>query len=96
MATSEDNFKFDTAEDFGFSTMDTEKLKQTPEIDLPARQLALTNTKINDKLKAMFEAIKPLLANLEKDADTNPYIHWPNRGEKIKLFREKLEKIMRE
>jgi len=40
------------------------------------------------------DAVMPLLTNLKKDADKNPIINWPNRGEKIDLFITKLNKIL--
>jgi hypothetical protein len=40
--------------------------------------------------------IMPLLKNLEKDADKNAYIHWPNRKEKIQQFIKKLDGLLAE
>jgi hypothetical protein len=64
--------------DFGFTTSSEEEIKQEG----------------NDKARAMYDAIMPLLTNLNKDADKNPIINWPNRGEKIDLFITKLNKIL--
>jgi hypothetical protein len=36
------------------------------------------------------------LKNLEKDADKNAYIHWPNRKEKIQQFIKKLDGLLAE
>ena len=33
----------------------------------------------------------PLLLNLAKNSDTNPYIHWPNRKE---IVEEQIQKIL--
>ena len=64
--------------DFGFTTSTEEEIKQEG----------------YDKARAMDDAIMPLLANLNKDADKNPIINWPNRAEKIDLFITKLNKIL--
>jgi hypothetical protein len=64
--------------DFGFTTSTEEEIKQEG----------------YDKARAMYDAIMPLLANLNKDADKNPIINWPNRAEKIDLFITKLNKIL--
>ena len=64
--------------DFGFTTSSEEEVKQEG----------------NDKVKAMYNAIMPLLTNLKKDADKNPIINWPNRGKKIDEFIAKLNKIL--
>lgn len=48
----------------------------------------------NGKAEAMYKLIVPLLNNLSKDANTNEYIHWPNRKEKIEDFRKKLEALL--
>lgn len=69
--------------DFGFSTVDAEEFTATE----VAQDVRAT---------AMYDAIMPLLNNLMKDADTNEYIHWPNRKQKIKEFIRKLEIIMKE
>ena len=67
--------------DFGFTTHTTEELQ--------APAVAAVATTIDNLLKA----IEPLLGNLEKDADKNDTIYWPNRKQKIAEFRQKLNKI---
>jgi hypothetical protein len=64
--------------DFGFTTSSEEEIKQEG----------------NDKARAMYDAIMPLLKNLQKDSDKNPIINWPNRGKKIDQFITKLNKIL--
>lgn len=73
-----DNIDFDDDFDFGFTTASEEEIKQEG----------------NDKAKAMYDAIMPLLMNLQKDADKNPIINWPNRAKKIDQFITKLNKIL--
>lgn len=64
--------------DFGFTTTTEDELKQEG----------------FDKAHQMYDAIMPLLKNLQKDADKNPIINWPNRGKKIDEFITKLNKIL--
>lgn len=69
---------FDEDFDFGFTTGSEDDYKQEG----------------NDKARAMYDAIMPLLKNLQKDADKNPIINWPNRAAKIDQFITKLNKIL--
>ena len=48
----------------------------------------------NGNARAMYDLIVPLLNNLSKNADTNEYIHWPNRKEKIEAFKKRLEALL--
>lgn len=74
--------------DFGFTTLSEEELKSRE--NTIAEQVT---SAANSKLEQMYKLILPLLNNLAKDADTNEYIKWPNRGAKIKQFIEKLNQI---
>lgn len=74
--------------DFGFTTLSEEELKSR-ENDIAEQVTSAANS----KLEQMYKLIMPLLNNLAKDADTNEYIKWPNRGAKIKQFIEKLDQI---
>lgn len=73
-----DYLELDEDFDFGFTTSSEDEIKQEG----------------NDKAKAMYDAIMPLLTNLKKDADKNPIINWPNRAVKIDQFITKLNKIL--
>lgn len=73
--------------DFGFTSVDAQALT--------ASETAI-NEAVNEKAQKMYDSFMPLLNNLMKDADTNEYIHWPNRKQKIKEFIRKLEIIMKE
>ena len=85
---------FLTADDFGFSTMEVSQVRAIPEVTGDYKDnigKALTEaSKADSRTHDMFNAIIPLLDNLLKDADKNPYIHWPNRVEKIQAFKQKL------
>lgn len=64
--------------DFGFSLEDSETFKSTAKEGLVSKL---------EELQAMYE---PLLKNLEKDPDKD-IIRWPNRSEKIKEFRKRVQ-----
>ena len=68
--------------DFGFSSVSEESIIQ----------ISGAND-YKDRLEKMHRAIIPLLNNLAKDAKINPYIHWPDREEKIGQFKQKLQDI---
>ncbi|NDG32447.1 hypothetical protein EB118_20535, partial [bacterium] len=61
--------------DFGFTTIDD------PSTDLEAISFQLDDYKT--RLQKMYDAIIPLLNNLEKNADQE-MIKWPNRDKKLK------------
>jgi hypothetical protein len=72
------NIDLDDTFDFGFTTTTEESIKQEG----------------YDKAHAMYDAIMPLLKNLQKDADKNPIINWPDRAKKIDSFITKLNRIL--
>lgn len=77
--------------DFGFSSTSSEEIAE-PLI----KQALMVATHKTDRRQAkeMLAAIMPLLDNLAKDGETNPYIHWPNRVEKIEQFKKRLDFIL--
>jgi hypothetical protein len=85
-----DNFELDD-DDFGFSSIS--------EDDFIARENKAVANAVEgaqSKVEQMYNLILPLLDNLAKDGETNAYIHWPNRGEKIEKFKRKLLNIVNE
>ena len=44
-----------------------------------------------EKFKVLEKLMIPLLMNLSKDSDTNPYIHWPNRRQ---IVEEQIKRIL--
>tara|TARA_R110000796_G_scaffold205364_1_gene321373 strand:+ start:759 stop:1067 length:309 start_codon:yes stop_codon:yes gene_type:complete len=92
--------------DFGFTATTVEELdfiqqsksNHQEETDLLFNQIEkqkATNDDNLEKLDKLYNAILPLLANLEKDADTREYLYWPGRAEKIEEFRQHLKNIMK-
>jgi hypothetical protein len=66
-------------EDFGFSFSDTTDEK-------------IQNDDLANRLQMMYDAIIPLLKNLNKNPNQE-YIKWPNRTDKINEFKAKLDEI---
>lgn len=77
-------FDLDSDFDFGFTTVSDEVFQQAEAAVQEGQQ----------KAEAMYQAILPLLNNLAKDANSNEYIHWPKRAEKIEQFKKKLQSII--
>lgn len=67
--------------DFGFSSMSQDEIS--------CDDISVYKARVED----LYQAIIPLLDNLQKNSNTNPYIHWPDRDQKIKQFKEKLYHI---
>lgn len=83
------DLKLDDEFDFGFSSIS--------EDDFIAREdKAVANAVegVQNKVEKMYHLILPLLNNLAKDGETNAYIHWPDRGDKIEQFKKKLLDIV--
>lgn len=83
------NLELDDEFDFGFSSIS--------EDDFIAREeKAVSNAVegVQNKVERMYNMMLPLLNNLAKDGETNAYIHWPNRVEKIEQFKKKLLDIV--
>lgn len=79
--------KVDTSFDFGFNIVSEEELKQY-EQEL-SRELEVTRVDAKSKMDGLVAMYKPLLDNLKKDP-TKHYIFWPNRGQIIESFEEKV------
>lgn len=74
--------------DFGFSIVDEEDLEPLQE----ARSVAAASADAQSRLDKMYEMIVPLLDNLQANPKKE-YIYWPNRVEKIREFKDKLQKL---
>jgi hypothetical protein len=75
--------------DFGFSSISEDDF-------IVREEKAVSNAVqgVQNKVERMYNMVLPLLNNLAKDGDTNAYIHWPNRVEKIDQFKKKLLEIV--
>lgn len=70
--------------DFGFSSVTAGELFSEKDHEVEDAQT---------KVERIYNAIMPLLDNLTKGAEDSPYIHWPNRIEKIEAFKKILKDI---
>lgn len=75
----------DELNDFGFTACSSDELEAVTDATSDAK---LSNKRADD----MHAAIQGLLENLKKNPE-KPYIHWPNRVEKIEEFQQKLKNI---
>lgn len=73
--------------DFGFTAVS--------EKDVAAGLVNEATSESQLKVQKMYNMILPLLQNLKKDADTQEYIFWPNRAEKIDEFITILDKLVK-
>tara|TARA_Y100000361_G_scaffold23228_1_gene18354 strand:+ start:355 stop:750 length:396 start_codon:yes stop_codon:yes gene_type:complete len=64
------------------------ELKNQEEIDMKKQELYNAYA---ERMKQVEKLTIPLLLNLAKNSDTNPYIHWPNRKE---IVEEQIQKIL--
>jgi hypothetical protein len=83
------NLELDDEFDFGFSS-----IGEGDFIERENKAVASAVEGVQSKVEQMYSLILPLLNNLAKDGDTNAYIHWPNRIDKIDQFKNKLLDIV--
>ena len=81
--------EFWTIEDFGFTAVNENEL----DIAKTATSASSTAKEQEEKLKKLYNAIKPLLANLKQNPDKE-YILWPNRIGVIEKFEAHLADIV--
>jgi hypothetical protein len=84
--------EFDDSFDFGFTTVSEIDLKNR-EHEVVKQVHSQVSADAQAKVEQMYKMILPLLKNLQKDADKNEYIYWPDRVEKIDEFISKLETL---
>ena len=86
--------------DFGFSIVDEDELSAVTSVK--AEVVAATDTSKQWKVQAdewkaktnaIYDAIIPLLNNLQANEDKE-YIYWPNRSVKIDSFKLKLQQLL--
>ena len=80
---------FWTIEDFGFTAVNESEL----EVAKAASTASSSAKQQEEKLKKLYNAIKPLLANLKQNPDKE-YILWPNRIGVIEKFEAHLADIV--
>jgi hypothetical protein len=82
--------------DFGFSFTDEDIYETASKVE-ELKSVALTDKQqiedLEDRLNSLYNAIVPFLDNLCKNPEKST-IHWPNRVEKIKEYKNKLRIIV--
>lgn len=79
--------------DFGFTAVTADELEEVRAVRTDAEQLHESAKIWETRARTIYNAVMPLLNNLESDADKD-YIYWPDRTEKIQMFKDKLNQIM--
>ena len=82
--------------DFGFSAVDENELEAVTKVESKLQETSSTvaaataqQKAIQAKLDQMYNAVIPLLNNLQKNPEKE-YIFWPDRHNKVEQFRDKL------
>jgi hypothetical protein len=75
--------------DFGFTAVDEGELEAVTAASAKAADASSTVNTVQAKLDALFNAVMPLLNNLQKNPEKE-YILWPDRHNKVEQFRDKL------
>jgi len=75
--------------DFGFSLVDEAELEAVQKAASTAEAASSTAMEMQTKIDKLYNMIMPLLNNLQQNPEKE-YIYWPNRTDKIELFRDKL------
>jgi len=84
--------KLNENDDFGFSLVSEAELKSVEES--LTQQVEETSTQMQAKLEGLVKMVMPLLDNLMQNPEKE-YIYWPNRQEKIKAFKTKLQNYIK-
>ena len=84
--------KLNEEDDFGFSLVSEAELKSVEES--LTQQVEQTSTEMQAKLEGLVKMVMPLLDNLMQNPEKE-YIYWPNRQEKIKAFKAKLQNYIK-
>lgn len=74
-------------DDFGFTFADEQEISSTT-----AAPLIENNQELTQRLQKMYDAIIPLLKNLNANPHQD-FIKWPDRTKKIEAFKKKLDAI---
>lgn len=78
--------------DFGFTAVTEEELESVQENKSLVQQTEKSLDITQKKVDTMYNMIKPLLNNLQKNPEKD-YIYWPNRLSKLEEFSDKLDEV---
>lgn len=68
--------------------------QQQAEASAVIDEVTATAQEYRDRLNLLYKMIVPLLKNLVSDADTKPYIYWPDRKKKVQEFMARVETVV--
>jgi len=69
-------------------------LAQQAEATSAIDEVTATAQEYKDRLNALNKMVQPLLKNLALDADTKPYIYWPDRKKKMQEFMARVNTVV--
>ena len=75
--------------DFGFTAVDEKELEAVTTASAKVATATGTVQAAQDKMDTLYNAIIPLLNNLQKNPEKE-YIYWPDRHNRVEQFRDKL------
>ena len=85
--------------DFGFTMMTEDELEKVQDLEETVEQNRDSSQLMQDKiektetkLNTLYNMFQPLLNNLQSDRE-KPYIYWPDRYEKVEMFRDKVDSV---
>ena len=87
MTNKQSTLSLNEEDDFGFTIIDETEITK----DAVSNHELLVE-ELTDRLQLMYNAIIPLLKNLNKNSDQE-IIRWPNRTAKLIEFKKKLDSI---
>ena len=95
-AVSEDELAVREQEAEARAMAEAEKLMQAQQAEATSviDEVTATAQEYKDRLATLNKMIQPLLKNLAADADTKPYIYWPDRKKKMQEFMARVNAVV--
>jgi hypothetical protein len=81
--------------DFGFTAVTADELEEVRIVRNEVDEIQGNAWRWQQKANSIYNAVMPLLNNLASDTEKD-YIYWPDRTEKIEMFKRKLLQILEE
>jgi hypothetical protein len=95
-AVSEDELAVREQEAEARVMAEAEKLMQAQQAEATSAigEVTAAAQEYKDRLNALNKMIQPLLKNLAADADSKPYIYWPDRKKKMQEFMARVNTVV--
>ena len=78
--------------DFGFTAVDEEELQAVQQAEEKIQEATVSASSVQERLDKLYNAVIPLLKNLKMKPE-KPYLHWPDRVEKVEQFEKYIHTI---